>query len=165
MAQGISSALDDYLSADGSTTAAGAATMWTPRRATVRAPAAGRPRWERRYAVDANAQGPERHVASLGTTLDRFGFDTIIGRSPKFVAAIDAAQKVAATATTVLLTGESEHREGSPGPADPSRQRARRRPLRRAQLRGAAGLTRFQLYVRLKRYHIEVDRRLGVEQV
>jgi hypothetical protein len=27
------------------------------------------------------------------------------------------------------------------------------------------GLTRFQLYARLKRYHIEVDRRLGVEQV
>ena len=107
MAQGISSTLDDYVSADGATTAAGAATMWTPGGATVRAPAAGRPRWERRYAVDANAQRPGQHVASLGTTLDRFGFDPIIGQSPKFVAAIDAAQKVAVTATTVLLTGES----------------------------------------------------------
>jgi transcriptional regulator with GAF, ATPase, and Fis domain len=107
MAQGISSALDDYVSADGARTAAGAATMWTPRGATVRAPAAGRPRWDRRSAVDANARRPERHVASLGTPLDRFGFDTIIGRSPKFVAAVDAGRKVAATATTVLLTGES----------------------------------------------------------
>ena len=107
MAQGISSALDDYSSADGATTAAGAATMWTPRGTTLRAPAAGRPRSERRCAVDANARRPERHVASLGTTPDRFGFDTIIGQSPKFLAAIDAAQKVAATATTVLLTGES----------------------------------------------------------
>ena len=81
--------------------------MWTPRAETVRAPAAGRPRWERRYQVDANAHRPGRPVASLGTTLDRFGSDTIIGQSPKFVAAIDAAQMVAATATTVLLTGES----------------------------------------------------------
>ena len=34
------------------------------------------------------------------------------------------------------------------------------------QERAAAllGLTRFQLYGRLKRYHIEVDRRLGDEQ-
>ena len=38
---------------------------------------------------------------------ERSGFDTIIGRSPKFMAAIDAARKVAAAATTVLLTGES----------------------------------------------------------
>ena len=37
----------------------------------------------------------------------RSAFDAIIGRSPKFIAAIDAARKVAATATTVLLTGES----------------------------------------------------------
>src|SRR4029453_5896996 len=107
MAQGISSALDDYVSADGARTAAGAATMWTPRGATVRGAAAGRPRGDRRSAVDANARRPERHVASLGTPLDRFGFDTIIGRSPKFVAAVDAGRKVAATATTVLLTGES----------------------------------------------------------
>ena len=107
MAQGISSGLDDYLSADGATGAPGAATMWNPRGATLRAPAAGRPRWDRRSAFDANAQKPGRPVASFGTTLDRFGFDPIIGQSPKFVAAIDAAQKVAATATTVLLTGES----------------------------------------------------------
>jgi len=47
-------------------------------------------------------------AASLRTALDdRFGFDGIIGHSPKLIAAIDAARKVAATATTVLLTGES----------------------------------------------------------
>ena len=38
---------------------------------------------------------------------ERFGSDAIIGRSPKFIAAFDAARKVATTATTVLLTGES----------------------------------------------------------
>jgi transcriptional regulator with GAF, ATPase, and Fis domain len=38
---------------------------------------------------------------------ERFGFDAIIGRSQKFIAALDAARKVATTATTVLLTGES----------------------------------------------------------
>jgi transcriptional regulator with PAS, ATPase and Fis domain len=45
--------------------------------------------------------------ASAEPVDERFGFDAIIGRSPKFMAAIDAARKVAATATTVLLTGES----------------------------------------------------------
>jgi transcriptional regulator with GAF, ATPase, and Fis domain len=38
---------------------------------------------------------------------ERSGFDAIIGRSPKFMTAIAAARKVAATATTVLLTGDS----------------------------------------------------------
>ena len=38
---------------------------------------------------------------------ERFGSDAIIGRSSKFIAALDAARKVATTATTVLLTGES----------------------------------------------------------
>jgi transcriptional regulator with GAF, ATPase, and Fis domain len=61
MARGMSSALDDCLSADGS-----------------------------RMAAD-----------------ERLAFDAIIGRSPKFIATLDAARKVATTATTVLLTGES----------------------------------------------------------
>jgi transcriptional regulator with PAS, ATPase and Fis domain len=44
---------------------------------------------------------------SLRTTLDdQFGFDAIIGRAPKFVAAVNDARKVAATNTTVLLTGK-----------------------------------------------------------
>jgi len=63
---------------------------------------------ERLGAVEAQAQKLERQVASLRTTLgERFGFDAIIGRAPKFVAAVNDARKVAATSTTVLLTGES----------------------------------------------------------
>jgi transcriptional regulator with PAS, ATPase and Fis domain len=108
MAQGMISALDDCSSPDGDSVAAGVATPCDPRGSTLRAVAAGRPRWELPSAREANAQKLERHLAWLGTTLDdRFGFDAIIGRSPKFIAAVDDARKVAATATTVLLTGES----------------------------------------------------------
>ena len=50
----------------------------------VRAVAAGRPRWDLLRARDANAQKLERHSALAGTTVDeRFGFDAIIGRSPR----------------------------------------------------------------------------------
>src|SRR4029450_9592869 len=38
---------------------------------------------------------------------ERFAFDAIIGRSPKFIAALAAARKGATPATSVLLTGES----------------------------------------------------------
>ena len=108
MAHDMSSAFDDGLSPDGSSVTAGAATPCQPRGSMVRAVAAGRPRWDLLRARDASAQRLERHPALAGTTVDeRFGFDAIIGRSPKFMAAIDAARKVAATATTVLLTGES----------------------------------------------------------
>ena len=108
MAQGMSSALDDCLSPDGSSVAAGAATPCQPRGSMVRAVAAGRPRWDLLCAREANAQKLERHPALGGTTLDdRFGLDAIIGRAPKFIAAIDDATRVAATPTTVLLTGES----------------------------------------------------------
>ena len=63
---------------------------------------------QRLGAVEAKAQKLERQVTSLRATLDdQFGFDAIIGRAPKFVAAINDARKVAATSTTVLLTGES----------------------------------------------------------
>ena len=59
-------------------------------------------------AAEAKARTLERQVASLRTALDeRFGFDAIIGRAPRFLAAVDDARKVAATGTTVLLTGES----------------------------------------------------------
>jgi transcriptional regulator with GAF, ATPase, and Fis domain len=79
MAQGMSSALGDCLNFDDS-----------------------------RVAAEARSGKRERDAASLRTALDeRFGFDAIIGHSPKVVAAIDAARKVAATETTVLLTGES----------------------------------------------------------
>jgi transcriptional regulator with GAF, ATPase, and Fis domain len=63
---------------------------------------------QRLGAVEAKAQKLERQVASLRTALDdRFGFDAIIGRAPKFIAAVEDARKVAPTDTTVLLTGES----------------------------------------------------------
>ncbi len=63
---------------------------------------------QRLGAAEANARRLEREVASLRTALDeRFGFDAIIGRAPRFLAAVDDARKVAATGTTVLLTGES----------------------------------------------------------
>ncbi len=63
---------------------------------------------QRLGAVEAKAQKLERQVTSLRATLDdQFGFDAIIGRAPKFVAAVNDARKVAATNTTVLLTGES----------------------------------------------------------
>jgi transcriptional regulator with GAF, ATPase, and Fis domain len=63
---------------------------------------------QRLGAVEMQAQKLQRQVTSLRTTLgDQFGFDAIIGRAPKFVAAVKDARKVAATNTTVLLTGES----------------------------------------------------------
>jgi two-component system response regulator FlrC len=63
---------------------------------------------QRLGAAEAKARTLEREVASLRTALDeRFGFDAIIGRAPRFLAAVDDARKVAATGTTVLLTGES----------------------------------------------------------
>jgi len=63
---------------------------------------------QRLGVVEAKAQKLERQVASLRTALDdRFGFDAISGRAPKFIAAVDDARKVAPTGTTVLLTGES----------------------------------------------------------
>jgi transcriptional regulator with GAF, ATPase, and Fis domain len=63
---------------------------------------------QRLGAVEAKAQKLERQVASLRTVLEeRFGFETIIGHAPKFIAAVDDARRVASTATSVLLTGES----------------------------------------------------------
>jgi transcriptional regulator with GAF, ATPase, and Fis domain len=63
---------------------------------------------QRLSAAEAKARTFEQQVASLRTALDeRFGFDAIIGRAPRFLTAVDDARKVAATGTTVLLTGES----------------------------------------------------------
>ena len=42
-----------------------------------------------------------------GALEERFGFDTIQGRSPAFTTALGQAKKVAPTDTTVLLTGAS----------------------------------------------------------
>src|SRR5512144_2974556 len=108
MAQDMSGALDDCLTSGDSTVSAGGATMFKPRGSPVGGAAPHRPRWAVLSAAGARIEKLERGAASLRTTLDgRCGFDAIIGRSPKFMAAIDAARKVAATATTVLLTGES----------------------------------------------------------
>ena len=141
MAHDMSSAFDDGLSPDGSSVTAGAATPCQPRGSMVRAVAAGRPRWDLLRARDASAQKLERHPALAGTTVDeRFGFDAIIGRSPKFMAAIDAARKVAATATTVLITGESGTGKELVARAHPRRAAARADgPFVARQLRGAAG--------------------------
>ena len=96
MARVMSSVLDDGLSLGGGRTAAGAATLSTPR-------GLGLPRWDLRGSADA-----ELHKVRHRTTLDdRPGFDAIIGRSPGIIAAVQDARKVAATSTTVLLTGES----------------------------------------------------------
>jgi transcriptional regulator with GAF, ATPase, and Fis domain len=64
---------------------------------------------QQRVAVaEATAQQLAQRVQSLrGALEERFGFDTIIGRSPAFLAAIGQAKKVAPTDTTVLLTGAS----------------------------------------------------------
>ncbi|HET7379498.1 MAG TPA: sigma 54-interacting transcriptional regulator, partial [Gaiellales bacterium] len=64
--------------------------------------------WHVLSGGEAKMDEVEQHAVSLRNPLDeRCGFDAVIGRSPKFRAAIDAARKVAATGTTVLLTGES----------------------------------------------------------
>jgi len=109
MAQGMSDALDDCLNRGGLRVAAGTRTMCKPPRGSTRGAAAvGHSRWDLLGTAETEMQNRERHVGWRPSTLDeRFGFHAIIGRSPKFIAAIDAARKVAATATTVLLTGES----------------------------------------------------------
>ena len=63
---------------------------------------------QRLVAVEAKAQRLEDHVETLRGVLEaRFGFDAVIGRAPSFLAALDQAKRVAATETTVLITGES----------------------------------------------------------
>src|SRR5215468_9820551 len=64
---------------------------------------------QQRVAVaEATTQQLEKRVQSLrGALEERFGFDTIQGRSPAFAAALGQAKKVAPTDTTVLLTGAS----------------------------------------------------------
>jgi transcriptional regulator with GAF, ATPase, and Fis domain len=63
---------------------------------------------QRLGAVETRAQRLEQQVATLRDALnDRFGFDAIIGLAPAFLAALEAARKVAAADTTVVLTGES----------------------------------------------------------
>jgi transcriptional regulator with GAF, ATPase, and Fis domain len=107
MAQGMSSALDRCLGPNGSRVATTAATTCNPG-STVRTAAAGRLPWDILSRAAPKVATPEQHVAPLRSADDqRFGFDAVIGHSPKFLAAIDAARKVAATAATVLLTGES----------------------------------------------------------
>ena len=108
MAQGMSSVVDQWVSPNGSSMAGEAATMWDRRASTVRATAASRSQWDLLTAARSKTEKLEPHGAPLRRANDqRFGFDAIIGGSAKFLAAIDAARKVAASSTTVLLTGES----------------------------------------------------------
>ena len=108
MAQGMSSVVDHCVSPNRWSAAGGTSTLWNRRGSTVRATTAGRPEWDVVTAPGSKIEKLEPHVASLRRTNDQgSGFDAIIGRSAKFIAAIDAARKVAATSTTVLLTGES----------------------------------------------------------
>src|SRR5215813_9422149 len=63
---------------------------------------------QRAAVAEATTQQLEKRVQSLrGALEERFGFETIQGRSPLFAAALNQAKKVAPTDTTVLLTGAS----------------------------------------------------------
>ena len=63
---------------------------------------------QRAAVAEATTQQLEKRVQSLrGALEERFGFDTIQGRSPAFTTALGQAKKVAPTDTTVLLTGAS----------------------------------------------------------
>jgi len=63
---------------------------------------------QRAAVAEATTQQLEQRVQSLrGALEERFGFDTIQGRSPAFTTALGQAKRVAPTETTVLLTGAS----------------------------------------------------------
>src|SRR5262245_15317200 len=63
---------------------------------------------QRAAVAEAATQQLEKRVQSLrGALEERYGFETIQGRSPLFAAALNQAKKVAPTDTTVLLTGAS----------------------------------------------------------
>jgi len=63
---------------------------------------------QRMAVAEATTQKLEQRVQSLrGALEERFGFDTIQGRSPAFTTALAQAKRVAPTETTVLLTGAS----------------------------------------------------------
>jgi Nif-specific regulatory protein len=63
---------------------------------------------QRTAVAEATTQQLEKRVQSLrGALEERFGFETIQGRSAAFTIALGQARKVAPTDTTVLLTGAS----------------------------------------------------------
>ncbi|HEX7125312.1 MAG TPA: sigma 54-interacting transcriptional regulator [Thermodesulfobacteriota bacterium] len=64
---------------------------------------------QRRIALaEGRARRLEQRIETLRSELhERYGFDRIIGRSPALRAALERAEKVAPTETTVLITGES----------------------------------------------------------
>src|SRR5215475_5337476 len=63
---------------------------------------------QRAAVAEAATQQLEKRVQTLrGALEERYGFETIQGRSPAFTAALGQAKKVAPTDTTVLLTGAS----------------------------------------------------------
>jgi transcriptional regulator with GAF, ATPase, and Fis domain len=63
---------------------------------------------QRVVAAEQHSRRLERRVERLrGTLAEQYGFDSIVGRSEAFRAALDQAALVAGQDTTVLLTGES----------------------------------------------------------
>jgi Nif-specific regulatory protein len=63
---------------------------------------------QRAAVAEATSQQLEQRVKSLrGALEERYGFDTIQGRSPAMQTALGQAKRVAPTETTVLLTGAS----------------------------------------------------------
>jgi transcriptional regulator with GAF, ATPase, and Fis domain len=63
---------------------------------------------EERGRAEGRARKLEERLTTLRRELgERYGFDRILGRAPRFREALEAAAKVAPTETTVLLTGES----------------------------------------------------------
>ncbi len=100
MARVMSRVLDDGVTSDEGRMAVGRTTLFNSL-------TAGRRGWGPRGSIGEEIQ-TRRHMASVPRTLDdRSGFDGIIGRSASITAAVDGARKVAATCTTVLLTGEN----------------------------------------------------------
>ncbi len=67
---------------------------------------------------------------------DRYHFDKIIGASPAMHEIYRLIGKVLHNDSTVLVSGESRHRQGAGGPGDPLQRRSASGPVCRGQLRG-----------------------------
>ena len=89
-------------------------------------------------AVEGKARRLEARLESLRESLDeRYGFDRIIGRSPALREALSRAAKVAPDRDDGADHRRERHRQGARRARDPPGERARRRAVRRRQLRGA----------------------------
>ena len=67
---------------------------------------------------------------------ERYGLPGLIAQSPAMHTVLDLVARVAPTDATVLIQGESGHRQGGHRQGHPPRQRAGRAPVRGRQLRG-----------------------------